>query len=114
VTNLTDFGVFLELEEGIEGLIHVSELSREKVEKPSDVVKVGETVSAVILHVDAAERKIGLSIKRLKDKAEKAEIDKYISDQGTASSNLGELIQEEMDRRREELFPRKEEPDNSQ
>lgn len=114
VTNLTDFGVFVELEEGIEGLIHVSELSREKVEKPSDVVKVGETLSAVILHVDPSERRIGLSIKRLKDKAEKAEIEKYISSQASTGANLGEMIQEEMDRRREELFPKTEKPDDNQ
>jgi ribosomal protein S1 len=41
VTNVTDFGAFIELEEGIEGLVHVSEISREKIERPSDVLKVG-------------------------------------------------------------------------
>jgi small subunit ribosomal protein S1 len=99
ITNVTDFGAFVELEEGIEGLVHVSEISREKVEKPSDVLKVGETVSAVILHIDPQERRIGLSIKGMKERAEKAEIDKYISNQGSASHSLGELIQEEMERR---------------
>ncbi len=94
-----DFGGFVELEEGIEGLVHVSEISREKVEKPSDVLKVGETVSAIILHIDAQERRIGLSIKGMKEKAEKAEIEKYISNQGSTSPSLGELIQEEMERK---------------
>ena len=82
VTNLTDFGAFVELEEGIEGLIHVSEISREKVEKPSDVLKVGETVTAMILHIDPAERRIGLSMKSLKDRMEKAEVEKYMSNSG--------------------------------
>jgi small subunit ribosomal protein S1 len=100
VTNVTDFGAFVELEEGIEGLVHVSEISREKVEKPSDVLKIGETVSAVVLHIDPHDRRIGLSIKLLKEKAEKAEIEKYISDQGSTSPSLGELIQEEMEKRR--------------
>jgi len=100
ITNVTDFGGFVELEEGIEGLVHVSEISREKVEKPSDVLKVGETVSAIILHIDPQERRIGLSIKGMKEKAEKAEIEKYISsNQGSTSHSLGELIQEEMERR---------------
>ena len=99
VTNITDFGAFVELEEGIEGLIHVSEMSREKIEKPSDVVKVGETVSAVVLHIDPQEKRIGLSMKGLKEKVEKAEIEKYISNQGPASNTLGELIQEEIERR---------------
>ncbi len=99
VTNITDFGAFVELEEGIEGLVHVSEISREKVEKPSDVLKVGDTLSAVVLHIDPHDRRIGLSIKLLKEKAEKAEIEKYISDQGPTSPSLGELIQEEMEKR---------------
>jgi small subunit ribosomal protein S1 len=99
VTNVTDFGAFVELEEGIEGLVHVSEISREKIEKPSDALKVGDTVSAMVLHIDPHDRRIGLSIKGLKEKAEKAEIEKYISNQGSAAPSLGELIQEEMEKR---------------
>jgi small subunit ribosomal protein S1 len=99
VTNVTDFGAFIELEEGIEGLVHVSEISREKVERPSDVLKVGDTVSAVVLHIDPHERRIGLSMKGVAEKVEKAEIEKYISNQGPPTSTLGELIQEEMERR---------------
>jgi small subunit ribosomal protein S1 len=113
VTNVTDFGAFVELEEGIEGLVHVSEISREKVEKPSDVLKVGDTLSAVVLHIDPHERRIGLSIKGLKEKTEKAEIEKYISDQGSTSPSLGELIQEEMEKRGGEL-PAKKEGTNEQ
>jgi small subunit ribosomal protein S1 len=108
VTNVTDFGAFVELEEGIEGLVHVSEISREKVEKPSDALKVGDTLSAIVLHIDPYERRIGLSIKGLKDKTEKAEIEKYISDQGSTSHSLGELIQEEMEKRGEGLPSKKE------
>ena len=99
VTNVTDFGAFVELEEGIEGLVHVSEISREKIEKPSDVLKVGDTVSAMVLHIDPHDRRIGLSIKGLKERAEKAEIEKYISNQGPTTPSLGELIQEEMEKR---------------
>jgi small subunit ribosomal protein S1 len=101
VTNVTDFGAFVELEEGIEGLVHVSEISKEKIEKPSDVLKVGDTVSAIVLHIDPHERRIGLSMKGVTEKAEKAEIEKYISNQGPPTSTLGELIQEEMERRGE-------------
>ena len=103
VTNLTDFGAFVELEEGIEGLVHVSEISREKVERPSDVLKVGDKISAMVLHIDPNERRIGLSIKGVKERTEKAEIEKYISNQGSTSPSLGALIQEEMDRRAGEL-----------
>jgi len=109
ITNVTDFGAFVELEEGIEGLVHVSEISREKVEKPSDVLKVGDKVSAVVLHIDPQERRIGLSMKSLKEKVEKVEFEKYISNQNPTSHSLGELIQKEMERRGGELLNKKEE-----
>jgi small subunit ribosomal protein S1 len=108
ITNLTDFGAFVELEEGIEGLIHVSEISWEKVGKPSDLLKVGDTVSAVVVHTDPHERRIGLSMKGLKERTEKAEIEKYISNQGSTSHSLGELIQKEMERQGGELLTKKE------
>jgi len=65
VTKLTNFGVFVELEPGLEGLLHISELAEHKVESPEEVVKVGDEVEVKILRVDAADRKIGLSRKRL-------------------------------------------------
>ena len=98
-TNVTDFGAFVELEEGIEGLVHVSEISREKVERPSDMLKVGDMVSAIVLHIDSHERRIGLSMKGVLEKTEKAEIEKYMSNQNPTSQTLGELIQEKMERR---------------
>jgi len=65
VTRLAEFGAFVELEPGLEGLIHVSEMSwTRKGRKPSDVVKPGETVEAVILGVSAAERRISLGLKQ--------------------------------------------------
>jgi small subunit ribosomal protein S1 len=65
VTKLTNFGVFVELEPGLEGLLHISELADHKVESPEDVVKVGDEIEVKVLRVDAADRKIGLSCKRL-------------------------------------------------
>jgi small subunit ribosomal protein S1 len=65
VTRLADFGAFVELEPGIEGLIHVSELSWvKKVRKPSDMLKTGETVEAVVLKIDTAEKRISLGLKQ--------------------------------------------------
>jgi len=64
VTKITNFGVFVELEEDLEGLLHVSELADHKVDNPQEVVKPGEEVDVKILRVDTAERKIGLSLKR--------------------------------------------------
>jgi small subunit ribosomal protein S1 len=65
VTKITNFGVFVGLEDGLEGLLHISELAEHKVENPEDVVKVGEDIEVKILRVDADERKIGLSRKRV-------------------------------------------------
>jgi small subunit ribosomal protein S1 len=64
VTKITNFGVFVELEPGLEGLLHISELSDQKVENPQDVVKPGDQVDVKILRVDTQDRKIGLSLKR--------------------------------------------------
>ncbi len=77
VTKLTNFGVFVELEPGLEGLLHISELADHKVDSPEEVVKVGDEIEVKILRVDRAERKIGLSRKKAswskEDVAEEAE-----------------------------------------
>jgi small subunit ribosomal protein S1 len=65
VTKITNFGVFLELEPGLEGLLHISELSEDKVENPQDMVKLGDELEVKILRVDMDDRKIGLSLKRV-------------------------------------------------
>src|SRR6185295_16033252 len=70
VTKIANFGVFVELEPGLEGLLHISEISDQKVEKPEDLVKVGQDVEVKILRVDSEERKIGLSLKRAQWAAE--------------------------------------------
>ena len=64
VTKITNFGVFVELENGLEGLLHISELADKKVDNPQDIVKPGEEVNVKILRVDLEDRKIGLSLKR--------------------------------------------------
>jgi len=64
VTKLTNFGVFVELEPGLEGLLHISELADHKVDSPEEVVKVGDEIEVRVLRVDRNERKIGLSRKK--------------------------------------------------
>src|SRR5205085_4717237 len=65
VTKITNFGVFVGLEDGLEGLLHISELADHKVENPEEIVKVGDTIEVKVLRVDIDERKIGLSRKRV-------------------------------------------------
>ncbi|MDY3007165.1 bifunctional 4-hydroxy-3-methylbut-2-enyl diphosphate reductase/30S ribosomal protein S1 [Anaerococcus porci] len=73
VVNLLDFGAFVEVQDGVEGLIHVSEISWDHVEKPSDELNVGDEVEVKILSIDPEEEKIGLSIKALKEAPERSE-----------------------------------------
>jgi len=70
ITNVTDFGVFVKLEEGIEGLVHVSEISKDKVKTPIGMYQVGDILKAIVINVSAKDRKIGLSIKTLEGDAE--------------------------------------------
>ncbi len=65
ITKITTFGVFVGLEDGLEGLLHISELSDEKIEKPEEIVSVGEEIEVKVLRVDTEERKIGLSRRRV-------------------------------------------------
>jgi small subunit ribosomal protein S1 len=70
VTKLTNFGVFVELEEDLEGLLHISELADHKIDNPQEVVKIGDEVEVKILRVDTDSRKIGLSLRRAQWAAE--------------------------------------------
>ncbi len=78
VTTVTDFGIFIELEEGIEGLVHVSQLSNERVDKPQSLFQPGQVVEAEVTNVDPKERRIGLSIKALRRTEEREEMESYL------------------------------------
>jgi len=96
VTSLTDFGVFVELEEGIEGLIHVSELSREKVASAKEFAAIGDTLEAVVISCDPKERRISLSIKSMHVAAEKADFEQYMGSQGESTSTFGDLLKQSL------------------
>jgi small subunit ribosomal protein S1 len=103
VTKIANFGVFVELEEGLEGLLHISEISDQKIEKPEEALKVGQDVEVKILRVDSDERKIGLSLKRAQwqqqDEVREAERDRRPDrktlrgglEAGESTSGLGDL-----------------------
>jgi len=97
VTSVTDFGVFVELEEGLEGLIHVSQLSTERVDRPSQLFNVGDKVEAEITNVDPRERRIGLSIKALKRSEEREEVDSYLRrEREGAKFSFEDILSEEL------------------
>jgi len=93
VSSLAEFGAFVRLEDGIEGLIYSSELSTERVEKPEDVVQPGQAVTALITRVDPVEQKISLSIRALTDREQRESLKKIALQQAsTQTTTLGDLI----------------------
>ena len=93
VVKLADFGVFVELESDIEGLIHISELSTKRVDKPEDVVNVGDSIRAEIITIDQDSRKIGLSAKLVKLREQKADVEDYVKKAtATSKTSLGDLF----------------------
>ena len=73
VVRFASFGAFVELEPGVDGLLHVSQISKERVEKPEDVLKIGQEITAKVVDFKAAEKKISLSIRALDDAQEASE-----------------------------------------
>jgi small subunit ribosomal protein S1 len=97
VTKTADFGAFVELESDIEGLIHISELSTDKVGKPEDVVKPGDVVKAEVITIDKDARKIGLSAKLVKLRESKADVEDYVKKAtSTSKTSLGDLFAEQL------------------
>ena len=84
VTKVTDFGAFIELEPGIEGLVHISELDYKRVRKVTDVVRVGQEVSAKVLEFDQNRKRVSLSIKQLKE-------DPRIAEEAATEEELAKL-----------------------
>ena len=102
VTNVTKFGAFVELEPGIEGLVHISEISHQRVEKAEDALKVGNEIQAVVINVDPRRHKIGLSIKDVEryqtQQAHKEPAAAYEDD----TSDFGRMLKEGLERRARE------------
>ena len=96
VTNLTDFGVFVEIEEGIEGLVHVSEISKEKIKTPIGKFSIGDVITAKVMNINSQERRIGLSIKRLEIESEQSLLSEYVNNSRTTTSTFGEILRENL------------------
>jgi small subunit ribosomal protein S1 len=103
VTSVTDFGVFVKLDDGIEGLVYSSELAAERIEKPSDHFQEGQDVTALVTKVEPAEQKISLSIRAVDDKAERAALKKLAAEQSTTqTTTLGDLLKKKLAAKGEE------------
>ena len=96
VKSITDFGVFVELEVGIEGLIHVSQLPKQKDGDPLAAFQVQDEIQVVVVKVSEADKRIGLSISKLEQSAERNLHKDYVQNQKRATSNLGDLLKEKI------------------
>lgn len=92
VTNITDFGIFVEIEEGIEGLVHISELSSRRVKSSSELFALNDTVTAVVKNVDPKSRKIRLSIKDYEASSEGNTANQYINNRENIGSSLSKAL----------------------
>ncbi len=103
VTNVTDFGVFVKLEEGIEGLVYSSELAAERTEKPADRFQEGQEITALVVKVDPAEQKISLSIRAVDDKEQREALRDLAAQQAqTQTTTLGDLLADKLAKKSEE------------
>ncbi|MGZ3773992.1 MAG: 30S ribosomal protein S1 [Pseudobdellovibrionaceae bacterium] len=97
VTKTADFGAFVELESDIEGLIHISELTTDKINTVEDFVKPGQTIKAEVISIDKEARKIGLSSKLVKLRESKADVDDYVKKAtATSKSTFGDLFADQL------------------
>jgi len=93
IVKVTEFGLFIELEPSVDGLVHISELSDEKVKKINkEHYKIGDKISCVVVKVDRKTKKISLSLKALKEKEERDNVASFTKQQGDVKTSLGALL----------------------
>jgi small subunit ribosomal protein S1 len=96
ISKLVSFGAFARLDNGIEGLIHISELSRDRIAKPEEVVHPGDKVVVKIISVDPSTRKIGLSLKQYKQDLEQQDVAEFSGQESRGGVSLGEVAGDEL------------------
>ena len=97
ITNVTDFGIFVQLEEGVEGLVHVSEISKEKITTPVGMYNVGDSLQVKVINVSSKDRKIGLSVKAMDEDSGEDTLKDYKKKQAAGPATIGDLLKEEME-----------------
>ncbi len=96
VSKLANFGAFVELDEGVEGMVHISELSEDRIMHPEQIVKVGDKIKVEITNIDNRDRKISLSVKALGRREEQENIETYTKSQGSGKSSLADTLNPEI------------------
>ncbi|MBN2338728.1 MAG: 30S ribosomal protein S1 [Acidobacteria bacterium] len=98
VVRMTNFGAFVELEEGIEGLCHVSELDEKHVEKPTEFLNIGQEIEMRVIKLNLQEKKIGLSLKAMKEDEPRVEFSSYMASADSGNASMGERLGEQLQR----------------
>ncbi len=98
VVRMTNFGAFVELEEGIEGLCHVSELDEKHVEKPTEFLNVGQEIDMKIIKLNREEKKIGLSLKAMREDEPRVDIASYMASADSGSTSMAERLGDQLQR----------------
>lgn len=96
VVRIADFGAFVELNPETEGLIHISELSTNRIASPNEVVKVGDVIKAEVISIDQDARKVGLSARLTKLREEKGDIQEYVTRSTSSKSSLGDVFGDQL------------------
>ena len=96
ITRITNFGLFVKLDDGIEGLVHISEVSRKKIENLNDQFKVGDKVNVVVLGVDVDKKRLSLSIKHYDMIVEKEELKKILNANSPSKVTLGDILKNKL------------------
>ncbi len=92
IVNITNFGAFAKLEEGVEGLIHISELDEKHVDNPQEIVSIGDELDLKVISLDPEERRIGLSLKEAKTDQERTIVNQYMEDSHSDKTTLADLL----------------------
>lgn len=92
VVRIAPFGAFVEVEKGVDGLVHISQISNERVNKIEDVLKVGEAVKAKVMEVNTADKKLSLSIKEATEEGKKEDTEEYVKEEEQDPVTIGDII----------------------
>jgi len=98
VKRIVNFGAFVEIEDGVEGLVHISQIANRHIGTPEEVLEVGQKIVAKVLSVDEQEQRISLSMKEIELDEEKGEIEQYEREEDSSSFQLGDMIGDKLDK----------------
>ena len=96
VTKIADFGVFVELADNIEGLVHISELSTKRVNSPDEVCQVGDSIKAEVISIDQDARKVGLSARLATLREQNADVSEYTKKTAKPNATIGDLFADQL------------------